>query len=161
VGAVTTPRLRGAYEPPEPGAAVLVGGIARVIEHIVIDGQPGYRVTVETPAEGWADVAKRDGWDGLTDDALINAAIDGIAWTLLDHTSDTSDRGVSPASLNDARATARRILGEAPEPTPEMRTHPDTTTPTPRAAVCGKPYTDRHGDPDTCSFPPNHDGSCW
>lgn len=27
--------------------------------------------------------------------------------------------------------------------------------------VCGKPYRDRNGDPDTCSFPENHDGSCW
>lgn len=30
-----------------------------------------------------------------------------------------------------------------------------------KVAACGKSYTDRNGDPDICSFPPNHDGSCW
>lgn len=33
--------------------------------------------------------------------------------------------------------------------------------PCPLAVSCGRPYTDRNGDPDTCSFPAGHDGSCW
>jgi len=41
---------------------------------------------------------------------------------------------------------------------PEPVADPEPWVPEP---VCGLPYRDRDGYLDTCSFPPNHPGSCW
>lgn len=146
---------------PRVGDDCVVSGVARVVERITVDGRPGYRVTVESLDEGWGDVAARDGWDGISDSDLFNAAVEGMAYLLIDRTSDVADRGIGAETWRAALTTARRILGEDHMSEAEPPNYPNTTTSVPSQAVCGKPYTDRHGDPDTCSFPPNHSGSCW
>lgn len=48
---------------------------------------------------------------------LIGAAVEAVAWSLIDQTMDTADRAPSDATIREAMDTARRaLLADAPEP---------------------------------------------
>ena len=69
----------------------------------------------------WHRGARADGWDA-DGDVLYWAAVDGIAWALIEASMDTSDREPSQQVLMDARGTAERILLPTTTPvTPEVR----------------------------------------
>ena len=55
-------------------------------------------------------IVEADGWGDVDLDSLRARAVDGIAWGLLEATSDTTDRPPRQEALDDARATAERLL---------------------------------------------------
>jgi hypothetical protein len=57
----------------------------------------------------WCRIARADGWE-VDADPIYWAAVDGLAWSLIEQTMDTADREPGPEILRDARATAERAL---------------------------------------------------
>lgn len=66
--------------------------------------------SAEGQAESWSDIAARDGWEDVPEPGLHAAAVNGIAWALLEETMDTSDREPSAETHKAACETAERIL---------------------------------------------------
>lgn len=58
----------------------------------------------------WRAQAEADGWSDVNTETLRNAAIEAMAWSLLDQTSDVADREPSEDDFRAARATAERFL---------------------------------------------------
>lgn len=59
-------------------------------------------------SETWIQIAETDGWGPIT--GLAEAAIEGIAWHLIDATMDTADREPGPYTISAARLSARKMI---------------------------------------------------
>lgn len=60
--------------------------------------------------EPWHRMAIADGWEA-DGDVLYWAAVDGIAWALIENSMDTSDRQPSQELHREARRTAEALIG--------------------------------------------------